>query len=105
MMMSHFGLTQLFFFAAATTAIGAMEVKYSWVYVDYLFDSQQDRELAIKSGKFIQENCVILDVDVFEGTACHNNNITTEIITFVTQTRARTQYMHSGRALNMYLEV
>uniref|UniRef100_A0A2S2R7V0 Protein yellow n=1 Tax=Sipha flava TaxID=143950 RepID=A0A2S2R7V0_9HEMI len=66
MMMSHFGLTQLFFFAAATTAIGAMEVKYSWVYVDYLFDSQQDRELAIKSGKFIQENCVILDVDVFE---------------------------------------
>lgn len=86
MMISHFGLTQLFLFASATTATGVMEIKYSWVYVDYLFDSPQDRESAIKSGKFIQENCVILDVDVFSGTKCYNNNITTEVIKFVTQT-------------------
>lgn len=46
---------------------GTMEVEYSWVYVDYTFASPNHRESAMNSGKFIPENCVILDVDIFQG--------------------------------------
>ncbi|XP_001942648.2 protein yellow-like [Acyrthosiphon pisum] len=45
---------------------GTMQVEYSWVYVDYTFVSPNHRESAINSGKFIPENCVILDVDIFQ---------------------------------------
>lgn len=55
--------------AAATVASdGPMYVEYSWVFVDYAFPSPQHRETAVKSGRFIPENCVILDVDVFQGS-------------------------------------
>lgn len=50
-------------------AAGTMNVEYSWVYVDYTFASPNHRELAINSGKFIPENCVILDVDKFHGAS------------------------------------
>lgn len=64
------GLTGLLVCAAAVAA-GTMDVEYSWVYVDYTFPSPQHRDAAIKTGKFIPENCVILDVDVFQG----NNDV------------------------------
>jgi len=57
---------------------GTMEVEYSWVYVDYTFASPNIRESAIKSGKFIPENCVILDVDIFKG----EHNIYTALATY-----------------------
>lgn len=44
-----------------------MNVEYSWSLVDYKFSSSQARDIAIKSQKFIPENCVILDVDVYQG--------------------------------------
>ncbi|VVC35639.1 Hypothetical protein CINCED_3A006747 [Cinara cedri] len=50
----------------AAGASGPMDVEYSWVFVDYTFPSPQHRESAVKSGRFIPENCVILDVDVFQ---------------------------------------
>jgi hypothetical protein len=49
------------------TVAGTMNVEYSWVYVDYTFASPNHRESAINSGKFIPENCVILDVDKYHG--------------------------------------
>lgn len=55
----------------ATALAGTMEVEYSWVFVDYTFSSPQYRDSAIKSGRFIPENCVILDVDVFQGIDFH----------------------------------
>ncbi|XP_026816392.1 protein yellow-like isoform X2 [Rhopalosiphum maidis] len=51
------------------TVAGTMNVEYSWVYVDYTFASPNHRESAINSGKFIPENCVILDVDKYHGTS------------------------------------
>lgn len=68
----HRGLTAsvlLLLCATATVTIagGPMDVEYSWVYVDYTFASPQHRESAIKSRRFIPENCVILDVDGFQG--------------------------------------
>lgn len=56
----------LLLLTAAMTA-GVMDVEYSWIYADYTYGSLQQRESAIRSGKFIPENCVILDVDVFQG--------------------------------------
>ncbi|XP_025201994.1 protein yellow-like isoform X1 [Melanaphis sacchari] len=53
----------------ANAAAGMMKVEYSWVFVDYTFASPNHRESAIKSGKFIPENCVILDVDTFYDTS------------------------------------
>ncbi|XP_050432424.1 protein yellow-like isoform X1 [Adelges cooleyi] len=58
----------LLLLTAAMTA-GVMDVEYSWIYADYTYGSLQQRESAIRSGKFIPENCVILDVDVFQGTS------------------------------------
>lgn len=52
---------------ACGAVAGTMEVEYSWVYVDYTFASPNHRESAINSKKFIPENCVILDVDIFQG--------------------------------------
>lgn len=54
-------------FICAAASAGVMDVEYSWVYVDYTFSTPQHRETAIKTGRFIPENCVILDVDVFQG--------------------------------------
>lgn len=82
-MMSHFGLTLLF--AATITATGVMEVKYNWVYVDYAFASPQQRVSAIKYGQFIKENCVILDVDVFQGITCYNDNIIIQLYSTLNQ--------------------
>lgn len=53
--------------AAAAAAAGVMDVEYGWVYADYKYSSPQHRDSAVKSGKFIPENCVILDVDVYQG--------------------------------------
>lgn len=50
----------------ATAVSDVMEVKYSWKYVDYKFDKLEDRQAAIDSKRFIPENCVVLDVDVFQ---------------------------------------
>lgn len=50
--------------AAAVSEL--MEVKYSWKYVDYKFDKLEDRQAAVDSKHFIPENCVVLDVDVFQ---------------------------------------
>jgi len=52
---------------AAAAAAGVMDVEYSWVYVDYTFTGPQHRDSAIRAGKFVPENCVILDVDVYQG--------------------------------------
>jgi len=55
------------FLLCCAAAVESMDVEYSWVYVDYTFSSPSHRDSAIKSGKFIPENCVILDVDVYQG--------------------------------------
>lgn len=44
-----------------------MNVEYSWSLVDYKFSSSQARDMAIKTQTFIPINCVILDVDVYQG--------------------------------------
>lgn len=62
-----FRLTVLCGIANVAAAAGPMDVEYSWVFVDYTFPSPQHRESAVKSGRFIPENCVILDVDVYQG--------------------------------------
>lgn len=50
-----------------TVVADKMNVEYSWSLVDYKFSSSQARDLAIKTQNFIPENCVILDVDVYQG--------------------------------------
>lgn len=62
-------LMQLLMTAVAAAEI--MEVKYSWVYVDYTFGSPEERQSAINSKSFIPENCVVLDVDVFQCKQCY----------------------------------
>lgn len=67
MVPSYYHSLTLLLCGAAAAAAGMMDVEYSWVYVDYTFASPQHRESAIKSRRFIPENCVILDVDGFQG--------------------------------------
>lgn len=57
---------------AAAVLSEKMEVKYSWVYVDYKFDQPEERQTAITSKSFIPANCVVLDVDVFQSKQYYN---------------------------------
>lgn len=57
----------LFLILCRAAAVTPMDVEYSWVYVDYAFPGPSHRDSAIKSGRFIPENCVMLDVDVYQG--------------------------------------
>ena len=39
--------------------VGDVEVVYSWVTVDFTWESEEDRQEAIASGAYIPENCIV----------------------------------------------
>ncbi len=42
-----------------------LNILYQWKQVDFTFSNVQAREAALRSKKFIPENCIILDVDAW----------------------------------------
>ena len=44
--------------------VGDVEVVYSWVTVDFTWESEEDREEAIASGAYIPENCIVSGMKV-----------------------------------------
>ncbi|XP_054282709.1 protein yellow-like [Macrosteles quadrilineatus] len=60
---------------------GGMQVLYSWIFPDFTWPSEAAREEAIRSRRYIPNNTMILDVDVYESRSGRT--------VFVTLPRAR----------------
>ena len=49
---------------SVSQTVGDTEVVYSWVSVDFTWESEDDREEAIADGTFIPENCLVSGMKV-----------------------------------------
>lgn len=47
---------------------------YEWKYVDYVWDSNEQKEEAINSGNYNNSATIILDVDISMGKIVNNIN-------------------------------
>ncbi|KAI5696323.1 hypothetical protein M8J75_011525 [Diaphorina citri] len=69
---------------------GDMKVLHEWSSVDYVWPSSQDRDNAIRDGKYNASSVAILDVDVFDPANYGNSSGNKEKRIFVTTPKLRT---------------